>query len=98
DFEVAESLAEVKRDRVRADEHLVGDLLVGQSRGDEARHAAFGLRQALPARLRPLRGVPVPAPDAKSAEFAPDTGRVSLGPAGRVRVHGQVQPAHSALT
>src|ERR1700733_4625754 len=67
DAELAEDLAQVEGDRVHADEHLVGDLAVGESLGDELGHRALGSGEAGLAGRRPGLDRPVPSAAAEPA-------------------------------
>src|SRR5258705_13481170 len=71
DVQLAEDLAEVERDGVRAQEHLGGDLLIGQALGDQVRHGTLGVGEARPARLRALGVGKMPPPDANPPQPAP---------------------------
>src|SRR5258708_21432620 len=66
DVQLAEDLTEMERDGVRAQEHLAGDLLVGQALGDEVRDGALGVGQARPPRFPALGLGEMPPPRADS--------------------------------
>src|SRR5258707_7744929 len=79
DVQLAEDLAEVERDGVRAQEHLGGDLLVGQALGDQVRNGALGVGEARPARFRALGVGEMPPPDSDSPQPAADPPAVAQG-------------------
>ena len=63
--QLAEDLAKMEGDGVRAQEHLVRDPLIRQALGDQIRHCAFGIGQAGPAGPGPVGMREMPAPDAR---------------------------------
>src|ERR1700730_12918767 len=65
--QLAEDLAKMEGDGVRAQEHLVRDPLIRQALGDQIRHCAFGIGQAGPAGPGPVGMREMPAPDADPA-------------------------------
>src|SRR5579871_4402196 len=78
--QLAEGLAQMMRDGVRADVHASGDLVVVQPLGDEAGDGLLGIGQAHPARYGPVGGrVPVAPADAELAQPPSDAGLVAVG-------------------
>jgi osmotically-inducible protein OsmY len=69
DIELPEDVAQVKCDRVSAQEDLIGDLAVAEALGHEFGDAALGLGQAPPAERRTVGALPVPHPNAGQPEL-----------------------------
>jgi hypothetical protein len=80
DVELAEHLAQVESDGVRADEQLVGYLPIGQAPGHQAGRGLLDVGEAGPASRRPSLTRPVPAPHPELAQPPAGTRHASPRP------------------
>src|SRR6476619_4934312 len=80
DVELAEHLAQVERDGVRADEQLVGYLPIGQALGHQAGRGLLDVGEAGPASRGPCLTRPVPASHPELAQPPAGTRHASPRP------------------
>ena len=95
DVELAEHPAQVKGDRVHAEEHVARYLAIAEPLGHQVHDAPLGVRQAGPAESGPVRVAPVPDPDPRGPQPGPDPVHAIGDFELLVKGVGLMQPIHS---